>query len=104
MMSIGNIIATAALCVTLMGGSYAALIGPMQDTLKDQSHAITRSIDTAAQTRVNTQALAKQDARIALNHAAIQRGEINSARLEVQMDHLTGAIKELTQTIKDNTK
>ena len=51
--------------------------------------------------RMNTMSLEKQDIRIEQNSRRIQLGEINAAKREVQMEHLTGAIRELTQTIKE---
>ena len=50
---------------------------------------------------MNTLTLGKQDIRIEQNDRRIQLGEINAAKREVQMEHLTDAIKELTDIIRD---
>jgi hypothetical protein len=101
MVQVNNLLAAGALCCTLIGAAYGTIITPLQHEVEKQGIAITRSIETESQARMNTLTLGKQDIRIEQNDRRIQLGEINAAKREVQMEHLTDAIKELTEIIRD---
>lgn len=101
MVQVNNLIAAGALCCTLLGAGYAITIVPLQHDIEKQEIQLTLVAATDSRSRMNTLSLDKQDIRIEQNSKRIQLGEINAAKREVQMEHLTSAIRELTQTIKE---
>lgn len=92
--------ASVAVCCTLLAGGYSLVIAPLQNDIEKHTIVIDQLNKTASQTTVNTLTLDKQDIRIEQNRKQIQLGEVNAAKREVQMNHLTAAIKELNLLLK----
>jgi len=103
-MIISNMIAAGSLCCVLIGGAYVAIIVPLQHQQEVLRASLQTSLSYHSTIDSNTKVLEKQDIRISQNSTALQLMEVNAARSEVQMEHLTTAIKELTYTIKIDNK
>ena len=99
-----DFIAAVGVCIGIVAGLYALTIVPLERELDKLEIASTITIQSTQRTNINTLTIEKQDIRIEQNRAQIQQGEVNAAKREVQMDHLTNAIKELTGLLKDMNK
>jgi hypothetical protein len=99
-----DFIAGISVCIGLLAGLYTLTIVPLEKELGSVKATTAITVQAAQRTSINTETLEKQDIRIEQNRKQIQLGEINAAKREVQMDHLTAAIKELNGLLKDMNK
>lgn len=100
-MEVNNLIAAGALCCSIFAAGYGAIIAPLQSDIEKQGVQLAVVAETNTRARTNTESLDKQDIRIEQNSKRIQLGEINAAKREVQMEHLTAAIRELNIILKE---
>jgi hypothetical protein len=96
-----DFIAAVGVCIGIVAGLYTLTIVPLEKELGQVQVAVAITAQAAQRTHLNTETLEKQDIRIEQNRKQIQQGEISAAKREVQMDHLTSAIKELNGLLKD---
>ena len=96
-----DFIAAVSICIGIIAGLYALTIVPLEKEIDKLKVTAEITVVAAQRTHINTETLEKQDIRIEQNRKQIQLGEINAAKREVQMDHLTNAIRELNSLLKD---
>jgi hypothetical protein len=99
-----DFIAAVSICIVIVAGLYTLTIVPLEKEIDKLEVASAINIVSTQRTTINTETIGKQDIRIEQNRKQIQQGEISAAKREVQMDHLTNAIKELTGLLKDMNK
>jgi len=99
-LTVSNLLATLALCCTLLGTGYGIIIAPLQAEVSRLQEQQKTFIQTDVKVDTNTITLEKHDVRIEQNGKRIQLAEINAAKREVQMKHLTDAILELNDILK----
>ncbi len=95
-----DFIAAVGVCIGIVAGLYTLTIVPLEKELGQVQVAVAITAQAAQRTQMNTESLDKQDIRIEQNRKQIQAGEISAAKREVQMEHLTTAIKELNSLLK----
>tara|TARA_R110000851_G_scaffold30142_1_gene82371 strand:- start:205 stop:477 length:273 start_codon:yes stop_codon:yes gene_type:complete len=83
----------------LIAGAYGITIAPLQHAIEKQGLRLELSRDVAVNSQNNTFSIEKQEIRIEQNSKRIQLGEINAAKREIQMEHLTEALRELNRTL-----
>jgi hypothetical protein len=83
----------------MIGGVYGMTIVPLKHEIEKQGLRLEMSREVAVNARNNTLTLEKQEIRIEQNNKRIQLGEINAAKREIQMAHLTDALRELNRTL-----
>ena len=99
-----DFIAAVSICIVIVAGLYTLTIVPLEKEIDKLEVASAINIQATQRTDINTETIEKQDIRIEQNRKQIQQGEVSAAKREVQMDHLTSAIKELTGLLKDMNK
>jgi len=99
-----DFIAAIGVCIGIVSGLYALTIVPLEKDMEKVKVSVSVIAQLGPRTHLNTETLLKQDTRLAHHSVQIQQGEVNAAKREVQMEHLTNAIKELTGLLKDMNK
>lgn len=102
--NLNDFVASVGVCCTLLAGGYALVISPIKHDIDKQAIVIQQLNKAANQTSVNTLTLEKQDIRIEQNRKQIQLTELSAAKREVQMNHLTEAIRQLNEILTDMRK
>ena len=95
-----DFIAAVSMCIVIVAGLYTLTIVPLEKDLGKLQVATAISVQSTQRTHMNTETLERQDTRIEQNSKQIQQAAISAAKREVQMDHLTNAIKELNVLLK----
>jgi predicted ribosome quality control (RQC) complex YloA/Tae2 family protein len=95
-----DFIATVSMCIVIISGLYALTIVPLEKELDKVQVATAINVQSKQRTHMNTETLERQDTRIDKISKQIQQAAISAAKREVQLDHLTTAIKELNALLK----
>lgn len=98
-MEVNNLLAAGALCCTLIAGAYGVTVVPLQHEMEKHGIRLELARDATATSNNNKLSIEKQEIRIEQNSKRIQLGEINAAKREIQMEHLTDALRELNRTL-----
>lgn len=99
--TVSNLAAAGTLCCTLLTGAYGLVVSPLKHEVAKQQLVVEQLKEHSGAVRINTDTLQKQDIRIEQNRKQIQLQEISAAKREVQMDHLTEAIRQLNELLKE---
>lgn len=99
-----DFISAVGVCVGIIAGLYTVTIVPLEKEVEKLRATAEISVQANQRSTLNKETLERQDIRIEQNRKQIQLMEIGAAKREVQMDHLTHAIKELNNLLKEMNK
>lgn len=97
--TVSNMAAAGTLCCSLLTGAYGLVVSPLKNEVEKQQIIVEQLKESSRGVLINSELNQKQDIRIEQNRKQIQLQEISAAKREVQMEHLTEAIRQLNEIL-----